>query len=319
MEIAIWPSVDVGGGRTKDKYKNILFRDDVVVCCQVASNPCTMRPLLLLAITLLPSVSLAAQSATVYLQPPPSQEQNVPALEPYEANSVLANYLGLRRTIFGEIIEDVMRFGSEEWEHLWQPVHPVENTIGAGPYDRLMLFIQSDHPEGEHNCELVRFEGAHAFLKDFVSLKLKPTFTISDAPKSAHFEELLDTYISQAHNVFDEVITSVLNFTRAPSQPAELPSYKRFLDIFDLTPSESTVLFMDELRALVSMADSPNEDENEIFTALKLDGLFRIAREHGRASEVYTTAAQSLRTILSHVRPRPSIASSAITAQARNP
>lgn len=122
-----------------------------------------MRPLLLLTITFLPSASLAALPATVYLQPPPSQEPKVPALDPYEANSVLANYLGLRRTRFGEIIENVMEFGSEEWEHLWQPVHPVENTIGAGPYDRLLLFIQSDHPEGEHSPKLVQFKGAYTF------------------------------------------------------------------------------------------------------------------------------------------------------------
>jgi hypothetical protein len=30
IEMAIWPSVEVGGGRTKDKYKNIA---GVAVCC----------------------------------------------------------------------------------------------------------------------------------------------------------------------------------------------------------------------------------------------------------------------------------------------
>jgi len=130
---------------------------------------------------------------------------------------------------------------------------------------------------------------------------LKPTFTVTDAPNSRHIEELLNTCISQAHKIFDEVITSVVQSVHVPSQPAELPSYKGLLDIFDLTPSESTALFMDELRALVSIAESPKDDEREVFTALKLDGLPRIASEHGRSGEVYTTAARSLTAVLSHL------------------
>ena len=106
-----------------------------------------MRLHLLLAFAVLPSVSLAGRSGTVYLQPFPPQAQKVPGLEPHEANSVLANYLGLRPSKFTEVIDDATKSGSEEWKYLWQPLH-AENS---GPYDRVMLLIQSDHPEGEHD------------------------------------------------------------------------------------------------------------------------------------------------------------------------
>lgn len=256
-----------------------------------------MRLSLLLAFAVLPSVSLASRPTTIYLYPPPSQHRKAPGLRLQEATSVLANYVGLRRSRVAEVIEDAIEFISEEWAYLWQGPNPVKNNVGAGPPDPIMLVVQSDHPEGEHDCPGVPCGNTYDFLKDFVPLK--PTFTVTDAPSSRHVEELLNTCISQAHKIFDEVITSVVH---VPSQPAELPSYKGLLDIFDLTPSESTALLMDELRALVSIAESPKDNKREVFTALKLDGLPRIASEHGRSSEVYTTAARSLTAVLSHVR-----------------
>ena len=138
------------------------------------------------------------------------------------------------------------------------------------------------------------------FLKDFAPSE--PTFTMPNAPGPEHFEELVDTFVSQAHNIFDEIITSVLHIIHLASHPAELPSYKRLLDLFDMTPSESTALFMEELRSLASMVESPNDRKKGAFTVLRLGGLHRIVSEHGRNSEVYTTAAQTLSTILSHVR-----------------
>lgn len=95
------------------------------------------------------SASFAPRSAYIYLQPPPpSRTSHVPKLSPYEANSVLANYVGLSKGIFSEMIEDAVDFGRKEWDWLWNAVHPIENTVGAGSPDVVMLVVQSDTPEG---------------------------------------------------------------------------------------------------------------------------------------------------------------------------
>lgn len=134
-------------------------------------------------------------------------------------------------------------------------------------------------------------------------MSLPPTFTIPDAPQSVHFSELLKTYISKAHTIFGQIAASILDLIHTPSQPASLPSYKGLLDVFDLTPSESTVLFMDELNALMELVESKWDREDAKFTGLQLNGLSQIALEHGRGSEVYNTAAQTLEAIFSNVSP----------------
>lgn len=111
-----------------------------------------MRTSLSLLAAVLPIIVTASPTANVYLQPaPPFQSHKIPSLSPFEANSVLAHYTGLSRSIFAEIIEDAVDFGRKEWEYLWHPVHPVENTIGAGRPDVVMIVIQSNHPQGTYS------------------------------------------------------------------------------------------------------------------------------------------------------------------------
>lgn len=132
-------------------------------------------------------------------------------------------------------------------------------------------------------------------------MPLQATFTIPDAPEPSHFTELLNTYVSKAHTVFDKVVASILDFV-TPSEPASLPTYKGLLDVFDLNPSESTMNFMDELHALISIVESKSSaHDDEKFTALQMNGLAQIAAEHGRGSEVYQTAAQTVKAVLSNV------------------
>lgn len=125
---------------------------------------------------------------------------------------------------------------------------------------------------------------------------------IPDAPKSLHFTELLETYTSKAHTIFDRIATSILDVIHTPSEPASLPSYKGLLDVFDLNPSESSALFMDEVSALVGLMESETDTEDPKFTGLQLNGLSQIEIEHGRSSDVYNTASQTLKAILSNVR-----------------
>lgn len=58
---------------------------------------------------------------------------------------------------------------------------------------------------------------------------------------------------------------------------------------------------MDELNALIGVLESEWDPEDAKFTGLQLNGLSQIAIEHGRGSEVYDTAAQTLKAIFSHV------------------
>lgn len=67
-----------------------------------------------------------------------------------------------------------------------------------------------------------------------------------------------------------------------------------------MTVSESSSIFMDELRALTQLVENPSQEGDE-FTALQLNGLEKVEEEHGRQSEVYRTAALSMQAILSHV------------------
>lgn len=109
----------------------------------------TMRTSSSLLLALLPVVATASQSATIYLQPPPpAQGPRTPSLSPFEANSVLAHYTGLSRSIFSEVVEDAVDFGRKEWDYLWHSVHPVENAVGAGRPDVVMIVMQSDYPQG---------------------------------------------------------------------------------------------------------------------------------------------------------------------------
>lgn len=102
-----------------------------------------------LLLALLPAIATASQSATVYLQPsPPVKGTNTPSLSPFEANSVLAHYTGLSRSIFAEVVEDTVDFGRKEWDYLWHSVHPVENAVGSGRPDVVMIVMQSDYPQG---------------------------------------------------------------------------------------------------------------------------------------------------------------------------
>lgn len=135
---------------------------------------------------------------------------------------------------------------------------------------------------------------------DFVPMK--ETFTIPDAPEPSHFTELLDLYVSKAYTAYSNVLATVLDFVSTPSQPASLPSYKGLLDVFDLTPSESTMTFMDELHSLVAIVEGgKKKDTEERFTALQVNGLAMIAAEHGRGSEIYQLAAKTVKAVLSNV------------------
>ncbi len=102
------------------------------------------------SVVILPSIAYALRDAQIYLQPPPSQVKlsDVPHLSPYEANAVLANFVGLGRSIFGNLMEGIIEDVGTEWEYLWNSVHPIERAVGAGSSSSMILLVHSSYPEG---------------------------------------------------------------------------------------------------------------------------------------------------------------------------
>lgn len=96
------------------------------------------------------SAAAALTPATVYLRPNPQHGANnqPPSLSPLEANSVLSNFLGLGRSLWSDVLEEVLEAGKDTWGHLMNVAHPREEMIGAGSPNVLLLLLSSDHPGG---------------------------------------------------------------------------------------------------------------------------------------------------------------------------
>ena len=138
----------------------------------------------------------------------------------------------------------------------------------------------------------------HSARIDFMSLP--PTFTISDAPSPSEFTKLFSLYAAKAHAIFDKVFSF---FDSPSSSGSSASSYSGLLDIFDITPSESTALFKDELSRLVELVEGGDSSStgDETFTALQLEGLRQNNEEFGSGSEIYKTACNSLKAVLQSV------------------
>ncbi|KAF8326627.1 uncharacterized protein EI90DRAFT_2929991 [Cantharellus anzutake] len=127
---------------------------------------------------------------------------------------------------------------------------------------------------------------------------MRLSFTIPNSPPTKTFVDLLNTYVEHAFSIFDHVRFSIT--TRPPSPK---PSHNKvILDIFDLTPSESTSLFIHELEELVNAIEASADVEHEnSFLAFTINGLKHIEKEHGRSSDVYKAAVRILKGIISKV------------------
>lgn len=129
----------------------------------------------------------------------------------------------------------------------------------------------------------------------------QPSFTIANAPQPSHFSELFELYVEKAHLVFDKVLSSFLDFSHRHTSTSSTPSHSNILDVFDVVSSESTTLFRDEFSTLVDMLEERGNNE-ELFAGFQVEGLARIAQEHGRQSEVYKTASKALLAVVETVR-----------------
>ncbi|KAF9507339.1 hypothetical protein BS47DRAFT_1488887 [Hydnum rufescens UP504] len=243
------------------------------------------------SLSALPIAAVAYGPATVYLRPNPvpTAPLGLPTLSPFEANAVLANFVGTGHTFWPDVLEKIVDIGKKEWDYLFHSIHPREDAIGAGSPDVLMLLLQSDYPQG--SCPYVSAHTLRLSTPD-----IQAHFHNTGASSWSTFVDLLNTYIIKAHSVFDAVVSSIFH----SNPPISSTSRKSLLDVFDIVDSESSALFMDEFRALVGLVETEKTDESDSFTALSLEGLAKIAEEHGRESEVYRTAARSIEALLSH-------------------
>ena len=125
------------------------------------SNTQKMKLPSLSFVLLLPATCLAS-SATVYLATKSRVDEwtrSPTSLSPYEANSVLAHHIGIARSLFSEVFDDAVDFGKKEWNYLWQSAHLPSSerpTSKNQNKDTAVIFIQSDHPQGECLETMVR-------------------------------------------------------------------------------------------------------------------------------------------------------------------
>ncbi|KAG8958617.1 hypothetical protein FRC03_008956 [Tulasnella sp. 419] len=207
--------------------------------------------------------------AQVYFYPPdPTLHHEAPAVNPTEANLLLAQHLGFD---LGEIVGEDM---NGDWAEL---IPPSSANVGEGHRGSTLIVVQSDHPE------------------DFIPHKVKPTFVIPNPPKASEFTDLIHAYVEKAHHLFSDVFSSLEESITSSS------AYKGLLDLFDMA-SHAASMFVDELGRMLELVDGEDEPDegSDQFSAFQVNGLAEIQKEHGRDSEEYATAARSMEAFFSN-------------------
>jgi hypothetical protein len=203
-------------------------------------------------------------AASVYLHPAPEISHST-SLSPSQANAVLVSHLGIAES------SDFDFDGAEEgavdgWTSILRQVggHPIENVVGAGQPNALVLLIHTDHPEG--------------MLPDEMHL----SFSIPPPLSAVAFADLLTNYLERASSAFEFVTTS-------------LPS-RRLLkgEIPDLDNPGRRPPVYGESKGLVSYAKK-HRDATGAFAALTLNEIDEIEKSYGLESPEYKQATQELK------------------------
>lgn len=97
-------------------------------------------------------------AATIYLHPPPEISHSI-SLSPAKANAVLVSHLGLAETSDFDL-SDADDGVVDGWSTLLRQVgeHPIENVVGAGQPNALVLLLHSDYPHGELNTFILQVD-----------------------------------------------------------------------------------------------------------------------------------------------------------------
>ncbi|KAH9948560.1 hypothetical protein B0H21DRAFT_733042 [Amylocystis lapponica] len=142
-----------------------------------------------------------------------------------------------------------------------------ESFVGSGWGHALLLTISEDDAEAAIPPSLER--------SSLVSSKM------------ASFSSLVPTYLERARHAHAHTY----------SQPSHSAGVPRMLDIFS-APSSASEAFLSQAAALVDFLESAAVPA-DTFAALELSALAQLAAQHGRTSEQYTLAAETVRGLLS--------------------
>ncbi|CCL99659.1 uncharacterized protein FIBRA_01679 [Fibroporia radiculosa] len=141
--------------------------------------------------------------------------------------------------------------------------------VGQGPSSSLLLSMSEDAAE------------------DAIPINIKESFSLTLASSPSALSSLIPAYLDRARHAYSQIFSE-------PVLPTTVP---RIIDIFSV-PSSASQIFLSEMTTLVDFLES-NEFSTDKFAALELNGLSALAEEHGRDSEQYHLASETIRSFIS--------------------
>lgn len=121
---------------------------------------------------------------------------------------------------------------------------------------------------------------------DAVPSSLKESFSLLEDSSIYSLASLIPAYIGRARHTYSNVFSQ-------HSLPQGVP---RIIDIFSV-PSSASQTFLSEMTTLVEFLES-DDIPTDKFAALELTGLSALAEQHGRDSEQYRLASETIRSFL---------------------
>ncbi|KZT71697.1 hypothetical protein DAEQUDRAFT_665382 [Daedalea quercina L-15889] len=146
-----------------------------------------------------------------------------------------------------------------------------ESFVGKGPGSALLVGVNEE-------------DAAAAIPASY-----ETSFSLPSDLSAASLSTLIPTYLDRARQAYSHIF--------APeSLPEKTP---RIIDIFSV-PSSASQSFLSQMTTLVDFVESDDVPTDK-FAAVHLTGLSELAAEHGRDSEQYKLAAETIRGFLSSV------------------
>jgi len=121
---------------------------------------------------------------------------------------------------------------------------------------------------------------------DAIPSSMKESFSLSSEPSSASLSSLVSSYLDRARHAYSHIFSQ-------STLPGSVP---RIIDIFSV-PSSASQQFLSEMTTLVDFLES-DDIPTDKFAALELRGLSALASEHGRDSEQYRMASETIRSFI---------------------
>ncbi|KAH9920152.1 uncharacterized protein B0H18DRAFT_881328 [Fomitopsis serialis] len=146
-----------------------------------------------------------------------------------------------------------------------------EAFVGKGPGSALLVGVNEED------------------AKAAIPASYEESFSLSSDFSATSLSTLIPTYLDRARHTYSNIFA-----------PETLPEKTpRIIDIFSV-PSSASQTFLSQMTTLVDFVES-DDIPTDKFAAVLLTGLSELATEHGRQSEQYKLAAETIRGFLSSV------------------